>query len=292
MVNANNYIEVYPGVTQTWNDKLYLYVATTLIAKRQTMQFQKDTKRRRFIKQAGLAALGSLISSDIFASELNMPQDIDKTTTVLFQGDSITDGGRWLDKDWNHVLGQGYAYIISSQLWYQHVDRSMMFYNRGLSGNTVLDLQARWQTDTIDLKPDILSILVGVNDVYGVINNKKPRTINEFRADYQSLLEQTKAELPDTRIVICEPFILAVGQVKDNFERWQNEMKPRQAIVKEMALKFNTIYIPLQQLFLSACKKAPADYWVWDGMHPMPAGHQLIAQEWIKAVRKEFKFPI
>jgi lysophospholipase L1-like esterase len=128
--------------------------------------------------------------------------------------------------------------------------------------------------------------------VYGVVNNIKPRTVDEFAADYQFLLQQTKRELPDTRIVICEPFILPVGIVKDNFEQWQSEIKMRQAIVKEMAAQFNTVYIPLQKMFLSACTKAPADHWIWDGVHPMPAGHQLIAQEWIKAVRKAFKFPV
>jgi lysophospholipase L1-like esterase len=256
------------------------------------MQFEKKSERRHFIKQAGIAALASLVSADAFSSALDIPQNGAELTTVLFQGDSITDGGRWLEKDWNHVLGQGYAYLVSSQLWYQYTGRPMMFYNRGVSGNTVLDLQARWKTDAIDLKPDIISILVGVNDVHGVIHNIKPRTVDEFALDYQSLLEQTKSELPETRIVICEPFILPVGTVKDNLDRWQREIKPRQEVVKEMAAKFNTVYIPLQSLFLLACKKAPADYWIWDGMHPMPAGHQLIAQEWIKEARSELKFPV
>jgi lysophospholipase L1-like esterase len=92
--------------------------------------------------------------------------------------------------------------------------------------------------------------------------------------------------------VLCEPFILPLGQVKDAPERWQNEIAPRQAIVKELAATFDTAFIPLQKIFLSACKKAPADYWIWDGIHPMPAGHQLIAHEWIKTVKKQFKFPV
>lgn len=256
-----------------------------------------NTKRRQFIKQAGLATLASLVSGNVIASALGTPQnsikleDSRETITVLFQGDSITDGGRSYDKDWNHVLGQGYAFIVSSQLWYHHIDQRMMFYNRGISGNTVQDLLARWDTDTISIKPDILSILVGVNDVYGVIHNKNPRSVDEFRSDYQSLLEQTKQKLTDTRIVLCEPFILPVGQVKDDLKRWQSEIAERQAVVKEMATQFNTGYIPLQEVFLSACKKAPADYWIWDGMHPMPAGHQLMAQEWIKTVKKVLKFP-
>jgi lysophospholipase L1-like esterase len=252
---------------------------------------KNNTKRRDFIKQVGLATVASFVSADAFSTPSPVAQDDTKTITVLFQGDSITDGGRSYDKDWNHVLGQGYAFIVSSELWYNYIGQHMMFYNRGISGNTIQDLLTRWEQDTISIKPDILSILAGVNDIYGVINNKNPRSVDEFRTDYQSLLEQTKRDLPDTKLVICEPFILPVGQVKNDMARWQSEITPRQAIVKEMAGQFNAIYIPLQQFFLSACKKAPADYWIWDGIHPMPAGHQLIAREWIKTVKKEFKFP-
>ncbi|BAU55761.1 SGNH/GDSL hydrolase family protein [Mucilaginibacter gotjawali] len=253
---------------------------------------ENNTKRRQFIKQAGLAAIATMVTAEGFPADLTKPQNNGKTVTVLFQGDSITDGGRSFNQDWNHVLGQGYAYLVSSMLWYQYIGHNMMFYNRGISGNTVLDLQARWQQDTIDIKPDILSIMVGVNDVYGVIHNKNPRTAEQFRADLQALLKQTKQALPETKIVICEPFILPLGQVADAPERWQNEIAPRQAIVKELAAQFDTAFIPLQRLFLSACNKAPADYWIWDGIHPMPAGHQLIADEWIKTVKKEFKFPV
>lgn len=257
---------------------------------------EHNTERRHFIKQMGLGAIASLVAADAFAStapeQLQNYKQSDNPVTVLFQGDSITDGGRWVNSsDWNHIMGQGYAYIVSGQLWFNNIGVPMMFYNRGISGNTVLDLPARWEQDAISIKPDILSIMVGVNDVYGVIKNKNPRSVEQFKSDYQSLLDKTKQELPDTKLVIMEPFVLPVGQVKNDLTRWQNEMAPRQAIVKEMAAQVNAVYIPLQDVFLSACEKAPADYWIWDGIHPMPAGHQLIAQEWIKTVKEQLKFP-
>jgi len=254
------------------------------------MKLVHTSKRRLFIKQVGVAAMASFVSADAFSSSSLATSDYTQKT-VLFQGDSITDGGRSYDKDWNHILGQGYVFLVSSQLWYDHLDRPMMFFNRGISGNTVDDLLSRWQTDTIALKPDILTILVGVNDAYHVIKNINPKSVDEFRSSYHTLLQQTKDALPDTKIVLCEPFILPVGQVKNDPINWQNAITPRQAVVKEMATLFNTVYIPLQEVFLSACKKKPADYWVWDGIHPMPAGHKLIAQEWIKTVKKELKFP-
>lgn len=253
------------------------------------MKSEYITKRRQFIKQTGIATLASLVSADTFSASLPTPYGNERT--VLFQGDSITDGGRSHDNDWNHVLGQGYVFLVSSQLWYNHTERPMMFYNRGVSGNTVDDLLSRWSTDAIDIKPDILSIMVGVNDVHRVIHNINPKSVSDFRAAYQTLLQKTKEALPNTRIVLCEPFILPVGQVKDDQVNWQREMKPRQAIVKEMSALFNTVYIPLQEAFLSASKKKPTDYWIWDGMHPMPAGHQLIAQEWIRTVKKDLRFP-
>ncbi|WP_259067126.1 SGNH/GDSL hydrolase family protein [Mucilaginibacter sp. X4EP1] len=254
------------------------------------MKSERTSKRRQFIKQAGIATMASFVSANAFSS-LSSPASDYTQKTVLFQGDSITDGGRSYDKDWNHVLGQGYVFLVSSQLWYDHINRPMMFFNRGISGNTVDDLLLRWQTDTIALKPDILTILIGVNDAYHVIKNINPKSVDEFRSSYQALLQKTKDALPDTKIVLCEPFILPVGQVKDSQINWQNAIAPRQAIVKEMATLFNTVYVPLQEVFLSACKKKSADYWVWDGIHPMPAGHQLIAHEWIRMVKKELKFP-
>jgi len=206
--------------------------------------------------------------------------------TFLFQGDSITDGNRSRDQDWNHVLGHGYVYLIASRLWYDHPDRQWQFINRGISGNKVTDLAMRWQQDTIDLIPQLLTILIGVNDVASMFTRENVVTPDVFREVYGGLLDRTRQQLPGTRIVLCEPFLLPVGKVKDNWEDWAAEMNRRQQIVRELALKFNALFIPLQEEFNKACRKARPDHWIWDGIHPMPGGHELIARMWLREMKK------
>ncbi len=91
-------------------------------------------------------------------------------------------------------------------------------------------------------------------------------------------------------LVLCEPFILPVGKVKDKYEIYQTEIKKRQVIVRQLATEFSAVYVPFQNAFDKALSKAPADYWIWDGIHPMPAGHELMAIEWMNAVSKRIKF--
>lgn len=217
---------------------------------------------------------------------LNKPQD---GITILFQGDSITDGNRTRNDDWNHVMGHGYAYSIASKLWYEYPSKGFHFLNRGISGNRITDLAARWQTDTLDLKPNWLSILVGINDVEVAIKGNATSTPEQFEADYRALLKQTIEKLPTVRLVICEPFILPVGRVKDKFELYQSEVGKRQETAKRLAEEFKAVYVPFQSAFNGALTKAPADYWIWDGIHPMPAGHELMARFWIDSVRGELR---
>lgn len=210
--------------------------------------------------------------------------------TFLFQGDSITDGNRSRNHDWNHVMGHGFAYLIASRLWYDFPKKGFHFFNRGISGNKVADLAARWQTDTIDIRPDLLSILVGINDVDAFMGGDKNFTAEKFAEEYSQLLQQTKQQLPNTQLVICEPFILPVGRIKERWEEYENEMAKRQKIVKQLSIEFNAIFIEFQNTFNKAIAKAPADYWIWDGIHPMPAGHELMAREWIQQVSKKLSF--
>lgn len=211
--------------------------------------------------------------------------------TFLFQGDSITDGNRSHNMDWNHVLGHGYAYLIAARLWFEFPRKGFHFFNRGISGNTIPDLATRWDTDTIAIKPDVLSILVGVNDTMHAVNGDQNFTAASYEADYRALLTKTKQQLPQVELVICEPFILSVGRVKDKWDDYQREITPRQAIAKKLAGEFNAIFIPLQDSFNKAAAEYPtAEYWLWDGVHPMPNGHELFAREWIKLVGKKLKF--
>lgn len=211
--------------------------------------------------------------------------------TILFQGDSITDGGRSHDMDWNHLMGSGYVYILSSSLWFHYPNKHFHFINRGVGGNKITDLAARWQKDTIDIKSDVLNILVGVNDANSVVDNNKDIVDSiKYEDEYRNLLQQTKEKLPDVKLILCEPFILPFGHTKDNYPQWLDEIKKRQATVLKLSKEFDTMYVNFQSVFNEVLKIAPVDYWIWDGIHPMPAGHQLMAKHWTEVVHKQFPF--
>lgn len=209
--------------------------------------------------------------------------------TFLFQGDSITDGGHSYNYDWNHIFGQGYAYLITSRLNFDYPQRDYKFFNRGISGNKLSDLATRWQADALNVKPDLLSILVGINDIHEAITKGETFNADDFGNASDTLLNGTTKALPGIELVICEPFVLPVGMVKDRPDPWNAAIQKSQPVLKHLAEKYNAVYVPLQDAFNKASEKTPADHWIWDGIHPMPAGHELIAREWIKAVNKRFR---
>ena len=210
--------------------------------------------------------------------------------TILFQGDSITDGGRGRSLDPNHIFGQDYAYLIAAHCGGHFPEQRWSFLNRGISGNKITDLSNRWQSDALDLKPDILSILIGINDASSAINNNgigDPRvvSIERYEVVYDQLIQSTLAILPKVKLVLCEPFILPVGQrVIDKWSLYSQDLMKRQEIVRTLADKIHAPFVPFQAVFTKACKRAPADYWMWDGIHPTAAGHQLMADEWLRVV--------
>jgi lysophospholipase L1-like esterase len=200
---------------------------------------------------------------------------------ILFIGDSITDGGRArTGNDYNHTMGQSYPFLLSAQLGYRFAERNLTFLNRGISGNQVLDLEKRWKTDVLDLKPDVLSILIGINDTFF----SKGETFEQFEPTYDKLIADTLAALPGVRIILGEPFLLPVGKFKDNFPSQLAELKKRQDAAARLAAKYHLPLIRYQQAYDAACKRAPADHWCWDGIHPHYAGHALMAEEWLKTV--------
>jgi len=226
-----------------------------------------------------LAGVVAFVSGSVQAAE---PVDVPlfkENARVLFQGDSITDGNRGRNEDPNHILGHGYCFIIAAQYGAHYPERKLAFLNRGVSGNKVTDLAARWQKDTLDLKPDVLSILIGVNDLsFGV-------TAEQYEQRYDQLLADTMKALPKVRLVLCEPFGLPVGGKKDVWEKYRADLAARQAIVARLGEKYHAPIVHFQKMFEDATQRAPADYWIWDGIHPTYSGHQLMADEWIRVVR-------
>ncbi|MFT3949897.1 MAG: SGNH/GDSL hydrolase family protein [Agriterribacter sp.] len=249
--------------------------------------------RRVFLRKMGLAGVALTGMPSLIAPFKSQCADKEKDTgngaVFLFQGDSITDGNRGRNLDPNHIMGHGYAFSIASRLGADFPSKKFVFYNRGISGNKVTDLAARWQHDTLDLKPSVLSILIGVNDAGARIKDGTP-TIVEFDETYNLLLDQTRAQFPDITFVLCQPFLLPVGNVKNKWELFYPEIQKEQAIVERLAKTYNAVYVQFQKVMDNACRSAEADYWMWDGVHPTVAGHELLAREWIRTVSKRLPF--
>ena len=251
----------------------------------------EPNSRRNFIRGLALTGLATVYLSpmETFAMDFYNNRKIKpgKGTVILFQGDSITDGNHGRSNDPNHIMGHGYAFSIASRWGAEYPEKRLTFINKGVSGNKISDLASRWQADALDLKPDVMSILIGVNDSSSVVLKWEPIvTVEKYEEIYQSLLDKTKLQFPEIVFVLCEPFILRVGKVKENWDAYKADLTLRQAVVRKLASQYNAVFIGLQEVFNKACEKAPADYWIWDGVHPTVAGHELITREWIRLVGK------
>lgn len=203
---------------------------------------------------------------------------IEPHNLVLFQGDSITDTKRDRQLD---SLGTGYAYIASSLFSSIYPEKQVRFLNRGISGNRVKDLEQRWDEDCLNLKPDVLSILIGINDCWKRFSQNDPTPTESYYEGYKRLLTRVKESLPATKLIILEPFLVpALPEQK----AWREDLDPKIQAVRELARDFGATYVPLDGLFAAACTQAEPTYWATDGVHPSPAGHGLIARAWLEAV--------
>lgn len=201
---------------------------------------------------------------------------------LLFQGDSITDGARGNDP--NHYLGHGYVFLLAARIMAAHPELSLRFLNRGASGHCIADLYARWKRDTINLQPAMVSLLIGVNDVGRELGDHSGSTAAEYERTYTLLLDDTLRALPDVQLVLIEPFILPVGGIKDAWHLWWPEIRRRQDIVEDLAHRYGTLHVPVQALLDQAADATTPEYWLWDGVHPTPAGHELLASAWLATV--------
>lgn len=205
---------------------------------------------------------------------------------ILFQGDSITDCGR--NREYSYSKGSGYANLVSASLGLDHPGE-YEFLNKGIGGNRIVDLFARIKVDLINLKPDYLSILIGINDVWHEYTRQNGVSAEKFLLVYRLFIEEILTALPDCKIMILEPFVLPGSNTETTEEkpgRWEffaKETPLRAAAAKKIAEEFHLPFIPLQIHFDKALELAPADYWLRDGVHPTAAGHEIIKREWLKA---------
>ena len=201
--------------------------------------------------------------------------------TILFQGDSITDAGRNRELDGFKGMGTGYPAYVSARLALDNPG-DYNFYNKGISGNRIVDVYARIKSDIINLKPDYMSILIGVNDVWHEFSYNNGVDTEKFVKIYSMLIEEIKEALPDIKIMILEPFMLAGTATEDKAEAFRKEVEEKAAAAKKVAEKYSLPFMELQKDLDELAKKAPNDYWLADGVHPQITFHQYIADKWIK----------
>lgn len=202
---------------------------------------------------------------------------------ILFQGDSITDCGR--SREIDNDLGKGYPRLVEATLGFEEPGKHE-FINKGISGNRIVDLYARIKREIINLKPDFMSILIGVNDVWHD-RGDDPNGVDaeKYFKVYSMLIEEVKVALPDIKIIILEPFVLKGPSTEEEWDIFYPEVLKRAEKAKEIAEKFSLPFVPLQKGFDELCKKATATYWLKDGVHPTAKGHEFIKNEWLKAFK-------
>lgn len=249
----------------------------------------ENSIERRDVFKATAAAIAAAGASGTFAltsttAAEKTDSDLADKATILFQGDSITDAGRDRKQgkpNDSRSLGRGYPMLIAGPLLRDYAAKGLTIYNRGISGHKVPDLAGRWQRDCIDLKPDVLSILIGVNDIWHKLNGRYDGTVETYETGYKALLEETMEKLPETRIVVCEPFVLRCGAVGDH---WFPEFTQRLEAARRVADQLSLERVAFQEMFDEAIKVAPPSYWAGDGVHPSLAGHALMAETWRKTL--------
>ena len=252
---------------------------------------QEETSRRNFLKNSSLIGIGTLAIPELVSAAFKEQRikkrcTISKDDVILFQGDSITDSGRKKDSaDANNAsaLGNGYAMIAASTLLYKYAGKSLKIYNRGISGNKVYQLAERWDKDTLDIKPNVLSILVGVNDFWHTLTNNYKGTIKTYNDDFRALLDRTKQKLPETKLIIGEPY--ALTGIKAVNEKWYPAFNDYRNAAREIADDYDAVFIPYQTVYDKAQESAPGVYWTGDGVHPSLAGAHLMAHAWLAAVK-------
>lgn len=207
---------------------------------------------------------------------------------ILFFGDSITDMVRARDCDnLPYSYGVGFVNCISSTLKFENPEKYEII-NRGISGNRVVDLYARIKSDVWNHEPDVVSILIGVNDVWHELENKNGVEIERFERVYRMLIEDTKKALPKVKFILCEPFILLGSATQEKYEKFC-VVKDYAKVVKGLAEEFSIPFVALQERFDRVAKEHAAMHYLYDGVHPNVAGGKLIADAWLEVFKKNIE---
>ncbi|MFB8030752.1 SGNH/GDSL hydrolase family protein [Streptomyces sp. NPDC056465] len=204
-----------------------------------------------------------------------MTISLNPSATVLFQGDSITDVGRLVEPD--SPMGNGYARLAADRVRSARQDSGITFFNRGIAGDRVSDLRARWREDALDLAPDVVSILIGVNDTWRRYDSGAVTTARAYEEDYRAILTQVRDEL-DAQLILIEPFLVPVRAEQ---WAWREDLDPRIHAVRRLSEEFGAALLAADGLLNQAARAAGgAEYIAGDGVHPTPLGHAVLAEAW------------
>ena len=217
---------------------------------------------------------------------------IPQNATILFQGDSITDCNRerqFPDEmppaNQPKAMGHGYAGRAAAKLLARFPDQNYSIFNRGISGNRITNLRDRWETGFKMIRPDVVSILIGVNDTWHGVANGTPEEgvgLEEYERIYRQLLDKLKETFPEVKLVLCQPFVVECGAVlRLNFHP---DIDRRRDLARKVAEEYADVWVPFQDLFDELVKEAPPHYWARDGVHPSLAAHERMAEFWLEKV--------
>ncbi len=220
-----------------------------------------------------------MISQDIDQMKIGEQITIKPQNKILLIGDSITDVNRNRNDDQD--LGQGYPLLLGAYLLNKYPTYDLQILNRGIGGDRVADLKNRWEEDCLELNPEIVSILVGVNDVWYGMGDEETldeAALEQFEADYRWLLKML-AHRTDARVVLMEPYVLPYP--KDRIH-WRKHLDPRIQIVRHLANEYHAALVPLDGILNTlGIENGFQTYTGDDGVHPTLTGHAAIAEAWI-----------
>jgi lysophospholipase L1-like esterase len=246
----------------------------------------QNKNRRDFLRFASLGALTGITFPSFAEKPTPSFSSEEDSLTILFQGDSITDA--WRRREFYYPndspgMGLGYVHQAVSELVGKYPHRNLRCYNRGVGGDKVHQLAKRWQDDCLQLQPDVLSILIGVNDFWHTLSHNYKGTVATYEGDFRKLLDRTREKLPNVQLIIAEPFVVKGGTAITEKD-WFPAFSAYQEAAKKVASDYKAHFIPLQSIFDEALSKADVAYWCPDGVHPSLAGNYLMAQAWLKVI--------
>ena len=204
--------------------------------------------------------------------------------TILFQGDSITDAER--RDEYICGLGRGYPGYVAGRLGLAQPN-DYRFINRGISGNRIVDIYARIKQDIINLKPDVISFLVGVNDAWHEIYWQNGVATEKFKRIYKMMIDEIREALPEVKIILMEPFVLEGTATEAHYAQFRADVSEKAEAVRQIAEEYSLPFIALQEDLDKLAEKAPSSHLLIDGVHPTIYFHQYMADKWLETYRQQ-----